>query len=223
MSAQPGVDPRLKPTRTREEPRPIGVPGMALCRSNATAACRAPHKVYAGLPRRARCGLLLGLRGRPPALEQRGRSPSIHHPRDHAARATLGRWDALAAQRPRRPVMRAGSGTTAATGTGAVSMGDGTNPHRYTPSPAGRRRYKHRNALCSAHVSWAMEPTRVGTPPSPAGRRRYKHRNALCSVRVSRTMETTRIGAPPGGPLRSAVPASKQAGDDRTPGPGLQK
>jgi len=30
------------------------------------------------------------------------------------------------------------------------------------PSPAGRRRYKHRNDLCSAHVSWAMDPTRIG-------------------------------------------------------------
>ena len=85
---------------------------MALCPRNATAARRAPHKVHAGLPRRARCGLLLRLRGRPPALEQRGRSPSIHHPRDHAARATLGRWDAKASQRTRRPVSRASSGTS---------------------------------------------------------------------------------------------------------------
>jgi len=39
---------------TRENPAPIGVPGMALCRRNATAARRAPHKVHAGLPRDAR-------------------------------------------------------------------------------------------------------------------------------------------------------------------------
>ncbi len=38
--------------------------------------------------------------------EQRGRSPPIHHPRDHAVRATLGRRDARASRRPRRPVMR---------------------------------------------------------------------------------------------------------------------
>ena len=38
----------------RENPAPIGVPGMALCRRNATAARRAPHKVHAGLPRDAR-------------------------------------------------------------------------------------------------------------------------------------------------------------------------
>ncbi len=56
----------------------------------------------------------------------------------------------------------------------------------------------HSSALCSAHFSWAMEPTRIGTPPSPAGRRRYKHRSALCRARVSRTIETTR-GTPPEG------------------------
>jgi len=102
-------------------------------------------------------------------------------PYDHADRATLGRRDAKASRRPRRPVLRAWSGTTAATGTGAVSVsvGDRTNPRRYTPSPAGRRRYKHRSAPCSAHVSWAMEPTRIGTPP--------------------------------GGPMRSAVPDTGQA------------
>ncbi len=79
------------------------------------------------------------------------------------------------------------------------------------PSPAGRRRYKHRSALCRAHVSWVIEPTRIGTPPSPAGRRRYKHRSALCRAHVSWAMEPTRIVNPPGGPLRSAVPASKQS------------
>ena len=40
------------------------------------------------------------LQRRPPAHEQRGRSPSTLPPRDHAARATLGR---RAARRPRRP------------------------------------------------------------------------------------------------------------------------
>ena len=94
---------KTKPTRTRQKPRPIGVPGTPLCRNHHPAPRRAAHNGATGLPREARCGLLFRLRGRPPALEQRGRSPSIHHPRDHAARATLGRWDALAAQRPRRP------------------------------------------------------------------------------------------------------------------------
>ncbi len=81
-----------------------------------------PAQCHAGLPRGARCGLLFRPRGRPPALEQRGRSPSIHHPRDHAARATLVSWDALASQLTRRPGLR----------TGSVSAGDRTNPHRYT-------------------------------------------------------------------------------------------
>ncbi len=69
-----------------------------------------PAQCHTGLPRGARCGLLFRPRGRPPALEQRGRSPSIHHPRDHAARATLVRWDARASRRARRPESRTASG-----------------------------------------------------------------------------------------------------------------
>ncbi len=39
---------------TRGKPRPIGVPGMALCQKDLTATRPAPHKVHAGLPRGAR-------------------------------------------------------------------------------------------------------------------------------------------------------------------------
>ncbi len=55
----------------------------------------------------------------------------------------------------------------------------------------------HSSALCCAHVSGAMKPTRVGTPPSPAGRWRYKHRSALCCAHVSGATEPTRVGTPP--------------------------
>jgi len=79
---------------------------MALCRRNATVACRPQHKVHAGLPRGARCGRLFRLRGRPPACHRRGRSPLNQPTSDHADGATLGRWDAKASHRPRRPMMR---------------------------------------------------------------------------------------------------------------------
>jgi len=123
MPAQPGVDPRPEPTRARVRPHPIGVPGMALCRRNATAACRAPHKVHAGLPREERCGLLFRLRGRPPARHRRGRSPLNQPTSDHADGATLGRWDDIASQLPRRPGIRAGSETAA----GISVLGNGRN------------------------------------------------------------------------------------------------
>ncbi len=56
---------------------------------------------------------------------------------DHADGATLGRRDAKASRRPRRPGMRAA--TAAATGTEAVSVSvsDRTNPHRYTTIAGG--------------------------------------------------------------------------------------
>ena len=42
------------PFRPSGKPRPIGVPGMALCQKNLAAMRPAPHKVHAGLPREAR-------------------------------------------------------------------------------------------------------------------------------------------------------------------------
>jgi hypothetical protein len=59
-----------------------------------------------GLPRDARCGLLLRLRGRPPARHRCGRSPHNQPTCNHADGATLVRWDAIASQRTRRPGMR---------------------------------------------------------------------------------------------------------------------
>jgi hypothetical protein len=84
-------------SRTRGKPPPIGVPGMTLCRNDLAATRRAPHKVHAGLPRGARYGLLLRLRGRPPACHRRGRSPQNQPTCDHADGATLGRWDNVTA------------------------------------------------------------------------------------------------------------------------------
>jgi hypothetical protein len=65
-----------------------------------------PAQCLTGLPRRARCGLLSRLRDRPPACHRCGRSPPNQPTSDHADGATLGRWDANASRRPRRPGMR---------------------------------------------------------------------------------------------------------------------
>jgi hypothetical protein len=94
------------PSWSSWKPRPIGVPGPFLCRNDLPATPRLAHKTRTGLPRRARCGLLLRLRGRPPACHRRGRSPHNQPTSDHADGATLGRWDAAASRRPRRPEMR---------------------------------------------------------------------------------------------------------------------
>ncbi len=65
-------------TETTPGPRDRGLfrACMTLCRTHVEAARPAQHKVHAGLPREEQCGLLFRLRGRPPAPEQRGRSPS---------------------------------------------------------------------------------------------------------------------------------------------------
>jgi len=90
----------------RGKPRHLGVPGPTLCPIDLPAARSAKHNVVPGSPGRRAPSWLSRRRGRPPASEQRGRSPSIHHPRDQAARETLGCWNATAFQRPRRPVTR---------------------------------------------------------------------------------------------------------------------
>ena len=163
---------------------------MALCRRNATAARRDPHKVHAGLPRDARCGLLFRLRGRPPAHHRRGRSPLTQPTSDHADGATLGRRDAKASQRPRRPVSRACSGTTAATGTGAVSVsvGDRTNPRRYTTIADGTsalqtsQRPRFAEAGTNPHRHSPRE-ARCGLLFRPRGRPSADHRRG-CSPSI---------------------------------------
>ncbi len=81
--------------------------GSAFVPERPLSGAAHPAKVPTGLPREARCGLLLRLRGRPPACHRRGRSPCNQPTRDHADGATLGRWDAKASHRPRRPGPRA--------------------------------------------------------------------------------------------------------------------
>ena len=83
-----------------------GVPGTALCRHNLPAAKRAAHNADAGQPSRQSAeGRLVRLRWRPPAREQRGHDFPVT-PYDHAARATLGRRDAIGVRRPRRPGLK---------------------------------------------------------------------------------------------------------------------
>ncbi len=86
MSAKPGVDPKPKPTRITRETPPLGVPGMALCQKNLAATRPAPHKVHAGLPRGARCGLLL------PATRQAAGVPSAWSQPSQSTHARPRRW-----------------------------------------------------------------------------------------------------------------------------------
>ncbi len=72
--------------RARGKPRPIGVPGMALCQKNLTAACRAPHKVHAGLPRGARFILVL------PATRKAAGAPSAWSQPSQSTHARPRRW-----------------------------------------------------------------------------------------------------------------------------------
>ena len=74
-----------RPSRLRVAPRTMSLPG-SLGERDAVCCSR--------------------LRGRPPACHRRGRSPRNQPTSDHADGATLGRWDANASRRPRRPAMR---------------------------------------------------------------------------------------------------------------------
>ncbi len=88
------------------------------------------------------------------------------------------------------------------------------------PSPAGRRRYKHRSALGSAHASWAIELTRIGTPPGsamrsavPAARQAAGAPSAWSQTSHS-THERPRRWCDAGSPGRSSVPVTQKAGDE---------
>ncbi len=164
-SPRPWQEPSPKPQPNPRKTAPHRGAGSAFVPVRPPGRAARSAQMPTGLPRGARCGQLSRPRGRPPARHRRGRSPPHLPTRDHADGATLGRRDANASGRPRRPVLRAWSGTTAA-------------------------------PVVAPPFSWAMEPTRIGTPPSPTGRRRYKHRIALCSATVSWAIEPTRIGTP---------------------------
>ena len=47
---RPGLDPNPKQTRSPRKPRPIGVPGLTLCRIDHPASRRSPHNVTPGSP-----------------------------------------------------------------------------------------------------------------------------------------------------------------------------
>ncbi len=114
---------------------------IGTCRVRSCAGSTNRHRgalrttTLPGTPREARPGLLFRLGGRPPAHLRRGRSPLNQPTRDHADGATLGRRDAKASRRPRRPVMRARSGTAAAT----VPDDRGRNRHATVDSQDGCR------------------------------------------------------------------------------------
>ncbi len=176
---------------------------MALCRKNLAATRPAPHKVHAGLPRGARCGLFSRLRSRPPARHRRGRSPLNQPTRDHADGATLGRRDANASQRPRRPVSKESPAT--ATGNpanpklSALSRKRPTNfnntdgqagspPPQYPPNLVwnrhrGRPGHAKNRAptgcrawLCAGRTSRRRIPPRTRSMPGSLG-----ERDAVCS------------------------------------------
>jgi len=133
----------------------------------------APHfaQMPTGLPREARCGLLFRLRGRPPACHRRGRSPLNQPTRDHADGATLGRWDAKASQRPRRPGTRDASGA-------AAGCSD-SDRHRDQRRPGHEETVPHRGA------GFDIVPER---PSGPASRIAQCHtglpRGARCGLLI---------------------------------------
>ena len=109
-----------------------------MCRHHHPAHAPPSHNARTGHPRGAPAVCSPGYEaGRRRAIGVVAVLPAT--PRDHADGATLGRRDAKASRRPRRPALRAWSGTTAATGTVAVSVsvGDRTHPHRYTTIAGG--------------------------------------------------------------------------------------
>ncbi len=165
----------------RGKPRPIGVPGLTLCRIDQPATRHAPHNVIPGSPGRhdevcspgAEVGRrrAIGVIAAPP-INPRATTPMAR------------RWDPGTRKRPRVPEGRC---------------------REHGPEQ------RQRPGQWPYPYPWAIELTRVGTPPSPARRRRYKHRSALCNARVSRTTEPTRIGTPSGSAMRSTLPATRQA------------
>ena len=132
--------------------RPNGVPGLTLCRNDHPASRRSPHNVIPGSLGERDDGQLSRRRGRPPARHRRGRSPPRQPTRDHADGATLGRWDAKASRRPRRPVtegsvpgqrqgQRQKSATATATGISDSQQRSATDAPSWTRcswSPPGR-------------------------------------------------------------------------------------
>ncbi len=152
--------------RAREKPRPIGVPGTPLCWNHHPAPPRAPHNGATGLPREARCGLFFRLRGRPPAYHRRGRSP----PRlPRATTPMVRRWVAGTPMRHGDPEGRCrghGPRQRQRPGQGPYPYPWAMEPTRVgtPPSPARRRRCKHRSAQgipAPRHAPHEWEP---GTP-----------------------------------------------------------
>jgi len=170
---------------------------MALCRRNATAACRAPYKVHAGLPREARSGLLFRLRGRPPSRRRRGRSPLNQPTNDHADGATLGRWDARASQRTRRPVSRASSGTSTGNPTRPKSPHSLGNARPTSTTLTGRleaRPHKVRPTWCGSEAEAAAGHAENR---ATSGCRAW-----LCAGRTPRRRVAPRTRSMPGSPGR---------------------
>ncbi len=146
-----------------ENPAPSGCRVRHCAGTTIPAPPRAPHNGATGLPRGARCGLFFRLRGRPPARHRRGRSPFNQPTRDHADGATLGRRDAKASQRPRRPAMR------------AWSRGRGSNQDRGRiricgrwNQPASVHHHRRRDAGATNIAAPFVAPTSRGTGILPA-------------------------------------------------------
>ena len=93
---------RQKPTRTRGNPPHRGA-GFDIVPERPPGSASPPAQCHTGLPREARSRSALPATrqaaGAPSAWSQPSPSPTS----DHADGATLGRWDAKASQRTRRP------------------------------------------------------------------------------------------------------------------------
>ncbi len=133
MSAQPGVDPKPKQTRSPRKPRPIGVPGLTLCRIDHPASRRSPHNVTPGslgerdavsssgyeAGRRRAIGVVAAFSINPRATTPMARRWAAGTPMRHGG--PEGRCRRHGPEQRQRPRL----------------VGDGTNPRRYTTIAGG--------------------------------------------------------------------------------------
>jgi len=166
-----------------EECAPPRGAGSAFVPERPLGGAAHPAQMPTGLPRAGLYGLLFRLRGRPPACHRRGRSPSNQPTRDRADGATLGRWDAKASQRPRRPEIRAASRTATAAAAGFNVRGSVKGRDRSRP----RHAENHAPSGCRVRICAGSTSRPSGPPRTNADR------------------------APPESATRSAVPAERQA------------
>ncbi len=207
------VDPRPKPTRATQNPAPSGCrvrhcAGTTIRSRDALRTMALPGSLG---ERDAVCSP--GLPGRPPACHRRGRSPSNQPTSDHADAPTLGRRDALASQRPRRPGPtehivqdRGDSRQSRRSPTSPHSLGN-AQPTSTSLHPAGWKP----TPQCPPNLVWIRDRSRPEQPKTPL------HRGAGYVIVLeppsgaATRFAQWRYRAPSGSAMWSALPATRQA------------